>query len=56
MLVAALLWYTEFRGDLEGKGYLFHPYDPRVANKIIQRQRHTVRFHVDDLMCSHMDP
>jgi hypothetical protein len=56
MLVAALLWYTKFRGDLEGKGYLFNPYDRCVANKIIQRQRHTVRFHVDDLMCSPMDP
>jgi hypothetical protein len=55
MLVAALLWYTEFRGDLEGKGYEFNPYDPCVANKIIEKRQHTVRFHVDDLMCSHMD-
>jgi hypothetical protein len=56
MLVAALLWYIKFRGDLETKGYQFNPYDPCVANKIIAKRRHTVRFHVDDLMCSHKDP
>ena len=56
MLVAALLWYTDFKKDLEGNGYLFNPYDPCVANKVINELQHTVRFHVDDLMCSHMDP
>ena len=56
MLVAALLWYNDFRKGLEDKGYVFNPYDPCVANKLIDKLRHTVRFHVDDLMCSHMDP
>jgi hypothetical protein len=56
MLVAALLWYTDFKKDLEGKGYEFNPYDPCVANKEMHDLQHTVRFHVDDLMCSHMDP
>jgi hypothetical protein len=56
MLVAALLWYTDLKRDLEGKGYVFNPYDPCVANKVINKLQHTVRFHVDDLMCSHMDP
>ena len=56
MLVAALLWYTDLRKDLEGKGYVFNPYDPCVANKLIDGLRHTVRFHVDDIMSSHMDP
>jgi hypothetical protein len=56
MLVAALLWYTDFKGDLEEKGYEFNPYDLCVANKSIDDTLHTVRFHVDDLICSHMDP
>jgi hypothetical protein len=56
MLVAALLWYMELKGDLETHGYIFNPYDPCVANKMIHKRRHTVRYHVDDLMCSHMDP
>ena len=56
MLVAALMWYTDFKKDLEGKDYKFNPYDPCVANKLIRGKRHTVRFHVDDIMASHMDP
>ncbi len=56
MLVAALMWYIDFRKDLESNGYKFNPYDPCVANKMIDGKRHTVRFHVDDIMCSHMDP
>jgi hypothetical protein len=54
MLVAALLWYKKFRSDLEGIGFEFNPYDPCVANRTVSKLQHTVRFHVDDLMSSHM--
>ena len=53
LLVASLLWYKQFRGDLEETGYEFNPYDACVANKPVEGKQHTVRFHVDDLMCSH---
>ena len=56
MLVAALLWYKKFRKDLEEAGFEFNPYDPCVANAVIQDEQHTIRFHVDDLMSSHKDP
>ena len=56
MLVAALLWYRKFRADLESQGFKFNPYDACVANRWVNRKRHTVRFHVDDLMSSHVDP
>ena len=56
MLVASLLWYTKFKKDLEACGFKFNPYDPCVANKMVNGKQHTVRFHVDDLMCSHIDP
>jgi hypothetical protein len=56
MLVAALLWYRKFREDLESQGFVFNPYDPCVANRWVDHKRHTVRFHVDDLMSSHIDP
>jgi hypothetical protein len=56
MLMASLLWYKKFRGDLEGIGFEFNPYDPCVANRIVSQKQQTVRFHVDDLMSSHMDP
>ena len=56
MLIASLLWYRKFRKDLEGHGYKFNPYDPCVANKCIGGRPHTIRFHVDDLLASHIDP
>ncbi|MGC8483971.1 MAG: hypothetical protein ACP5OE_10060, partial [Thermodesulfobium sp.] len=55
MLVAALLWYKKFRSDLEQQGYIFNPYDPCVANKVVNNKQHTVRSHVDDLMSNHVD-
>jgi hypothetical protein len=56
MLIAALLFYKKFKKDLEGIGFKFNPYDPCVANRMINNSQHTVRFHVDDLMSSHVDP
>jgi hypothetical protein len=56
MLYSGIVWHTKLRSDLEGNRYVFNPYDPCVANKIVKHKRHTVRFHVDDLMCSHKDP
>jgi hypothetical protein len=34
MLVASLLWYKKFRGDLEQIGFHFNDYDPCVANRM----------------------
>ena len=36
MLEAALLWYNEFRKDLETEEFEFNHYDPCVANKIVR--------------------
>ena len=55
MLVAALLWYKTLRKDLEEIGFEFNPYDPCVCNRTVKKQQQTVRFHVDDLMSSHVD-
>jgi hypothetical protein len=55
MLVASLLWYKKFRKDLESIGFEFNPYDPCVANRIKNDKQHTIRFHVDDLLASHVD-
>ena len=55
MLEAALLWYNMFRADLEAEGFVFNPYDPCVANKLVRGKQLTIRFHVDDLMSSHID-
>ena len=42
MLVAALLWYKKFCADLESIGFTFNPYNPCVANRIIDGKQHTV--------------
>ena len=36
--------------------FVFNPYDPCVANRIVDGEQQTIRFHVDDLMSSHLDP
>jgi hypothetical protein len=36
-------------------GFDINPYDPCVANKLVNEKQMTVRWHVDDLMISHVD-
>ena len=55
MSISALSWCRKFRIDLEGNGFVFNPCDARVANKIVNKKQQTVRFHVDDVMSSHVD-
>ena len=55
MLMAALLWYNQFREDLIEIGFKFNPYDPCVANRIEKGHQQTARFHVDDLKSSSKD-
>jgi hypothetical protein len=56
MLIASLLWYKKFRKDLEKNGFVFNPYDACVANRTVKNKQHTIRFHVDDVKSSHIDP
>jgi hypothetical protein len=53
MLQSALLFYKKLRSDLESIGFIINPYDPCVANRIINGTQHTVVWHVDDLKSSH---
>ena len=55
-LQAALLFYKKLKKDLESIGFKVNPYDPCVANRIINGKQHTVTWHVDDLKSSHVDP
>ena len=56
MLEASLLWYRKFRSDLETIGFEFNVYDPCVAQRSKGKHQHTIRFHVDDVLSSHVDP
>ena len=55
MLMSGLLFYRKFRASIEKIGYKVNPYDPCVANKIINGKQHTITWHVDDLKSSHVD-
>ena len=55
MLRAALLFYKKLRNDLEGMGFVINPYDPCVANKLVNGVYCTVCWHVDNLKLSYRD-
>ena len=41
---------------LEKEGFEFNPYDPCVGNRTKNGSQHTIQFHVDDVMLSHINP
>ena len=54
MMKSALLFYRKLIKELKEMGFEINPYDPCVANKIVDEMQMTVRWHVDDLMISHV--
>jgi hypothetical protein len=54
-LRSALLFYQKLLKDLEDKGFELNPYDPCVANKVINGKQFTITWHLDDLKLSHVD-
>ena len=55
MLRVDLLFYKCLIRDLDDRGFVVNPYDPCVANKMIDGSQITVCWHVDDLKISHRD-
>ena len=53
---SALLWYDLFKSTLEKMGFKLNPYDPCVANKMINGTQCTLVWYVDDNKISHVDP
>ena len=49
MLQLSLLYYKKFRQDIESIGFKVNPYDPCVANRMVNGKQHTVTWHVVDL-------
>jgi hypothetical protein len=54
MMKSALLFYRKLVSELKKMGFDINPYDPCVANKIVNGMQTTIRWHVDDLMISHV--
>ena len=53
---SALLWYQLFYSHLKDMGFVLNPYDPCVANKMINEKQCTITWYVDDTKISHVDP
>jgi hypothetical protein len=51
-MVASLLYYRKFTKSLTSVGFKINPYDPCVANKIVDGTQMTICFHVDDCKLS----
>jgi hypothetical protein len=52
-IVASLMYYRKFMKSLTDIDFIINPYDPCVANKIIEGEQMTICFHVDDCKPSH---
>jgi hypothetical protein len=55
MMKSALLFYRKLVSELKEMGFEINPYDPCVANKMVNGTQMTIRWHVDDLMMSHVN-
>ena len=53
MIQSSLMFYKKLRADLESEGFKINPYDPCIANKMINGKQMTIAWHVDDLKVSH---
>ncbi len=58
LLKSALLFYKKIVADLQNyeAPFVINPYDPCVANAIINGKQMTMIWHVDDLKVLHVDP
>ena len=55
-LQSAIRWYETFVSKLESMGFKINPYDPCVANAIIEGSQCTICWYVDDTKISHSNP
>ncbi len=54
MMKRALLFYRKLVSELQEMGFEMNPYDPCVANKMVNGIQMTIRWHVEDFMISHL--
>ena len=54
-IVSSLLSYFKFAKSLTSIGFEINPYNPCVANKVIEGSQLTMCFHIDDCKLSYRD-
>jgi hypothetical protein len=55
MLQSCLLYYKVFCKEIESIGFKVNPYNPYVANCIVNGKQHTLSWHIDNLISNHVD-
>ncbi len=53
MMKSALLFYRKLVAELRDMSFEVNPYDPCIANKMVNGTQMTGRWHIDGLMISH---
>ena len=56
LLQSALLYYKQLVKELKVYGFVINPYDPCVANMLVNGSQMMVTWHVDDIKVSHKNP
>jgi hypothetical protein len=54
MMKSTLLFYRKLVSESKEMGFEINPYDPCVANKMVNGTQMMIRWHVDDSMMSHV--
>ena len=54
VLQSSLLYYKQFRTDMESIGFVVIPYESCVAKRRVEGSQQTVTWHVDNLKSSHV--
>ncbi len=52
---SALLFYKKLVAELQEMGFEINPYNPCIVNNMVNGMQMTIRWHVDDLMISHLN-
>ena len=55
LMKAALLYYQWFIADIKSIQFELNPYDPCIANKIVNKKQLILLWHMDDIKILHMD-
>ena len=54
MLVSAMLFYHKLTKARLSYSFMLNPYNPCLANKMVNNEQPTICWHVDDLKSSHV--
>jgi hypothetical protein len=54
--ITAIIWYDTFCGTLKNLGFKLNPYDPCIANKMVNGKQLTIDWYIDDNKISYVDP